>query len=530
MATTASRFLSIGTPEPNISSGWTIRVLDYKDLTKQVAIAHEFTSFSFTMELNAPGTGTITFDEDSPFWTAILNNDKSNRTLANNEYVFEALDGGAARFAWLATSVTNTIVGEDETRAVTISGPGIAGVLTWAKVGRPGWPTKVPIIDYTVRQSDKTKKDPVWRATSSSDKLPAFGWEFTYNWPTMRMWWTVFQAAKRRGLLPWVTPLFNATKDAAGKDWIWVKTIENVTSTTNRATGKQVRYGYQPQDRNQSLLDFLADCTGQDYTKWFGQRLEWIMYPGFKLDVRSRIGIDRSKTVRFFQGNIISDERARDRAEIANRVVALDEVGGESVRTDNASVAKWNLRERWDESNKQVLVTSVRDQLADRYIKQTKDEKDQWTIRIPYGEPGRVPFRNFVVGDDIGLNAEYFGSTPTAVAEPTKYRVMAITISMSADNTVPDCELTLKSLLDTKMEDLQKQLTRIVNSPSTAALLAKVNDQVSSTVSDLDAAGALGGTGTGTGGPGPNVWVQTTDPSLTATNNVAVGDFWLETY
>jgi hypothetical protein len=532
MPTVKSKILAVGTPEPNVSAGWSIRVYDYKNMGSLVAVAHEFTSFSFTMELNGPGTGTITFDEDSDFWTAILNNDKSNRTLLNNEYVFEAVDGETPRFAWLGTSVTNTIVGEDEARAISISGSGIASVLKWAKVGRPGWPTKVPITGYTTSQADKTKKIAVYRATSSSDALPAYGWEFTPNWPTMRMWYVVFKAAQRRGLLPMVKPQFSALKGSDGKAWIWIKTVENVVATTD-AQGKKHRYGYQPQDRNQNLLDFLGDCTGQDYSKWFGQRLEWIMYPGFKLDVRTRIGTDRHKSVRFFQGNIISDERTRDREEIANRVIALDEIGNESVRTDNKSVAKWNLRERWDESNKQIIVGKVRNMLADRYIQQTKDEKDQWSIRIPYGDPGRIPFRNFAVGDHIGMNVDYFGSTPTAVSEPVSYRVMAITISLSAEQTVPDCEITLKSLLDTKMESLQKQITQIMNNPVNANIDQKVADAVDNSTSSSNSSSG-GGVGGGDGGietgPGPNVFIGQTDPSTISTNKVVKGDFWLETY
>lgn len=533
MATVASRFLAIGSAEPNISSGWTIRVLDYKDLKSPVAIVHEFSQFSFTQELNGTGQGSITMDEDSPFWTAILNNGNSNRALLNNEYVFEAWDGGTPRFAWLAQTVTNTIVGEDETRAITISGPGIAGVLNWAVVNRPGWPTKVPITGYkdvALGDPPVTKKIAIYRDVSASDKVPAYNWQFPYTWPTMRMWCTVFTAAQRRGLLKWVTPMFTPLKDSAKQDWIWIKTIDAVVT----------KLGYQPEERNQTLLEFLADCTGQDYSKWFGQRLEWIMYPGFKLDVRRHIGTDRSSTVRFFQGNIISDERTRDRENIRNRIIAQDVIGNETNRSDTKSVASWNLREQFNTTNKNVTLDSMRAQLADRYIQQFKDEKDEWSIKIPYDDPGRVPYRNFFVGDYIGLNVEYFGSTPTAAAGPTKYRVMAITVSLSAEQTVPDCELTLNTLIDSKLSELEKQITQMLNNP-TAEALKGLKDVSIGTTPEVQSTlvynpetkqwepQAYPSTSSGSNAT-YDIYVQKNDPAATSGNTVSTGDFWLETY
>lgn len=532
MATTVnSRFLAIGSGEPNINAGWTIRVLDYKDMKSLVAIVSEFTEFSFTQQLNDPGTGSITIDEDSPFWAQILNSGESHRALQNREYVFEAWDNNVPRFAWLAQAVNNVLIGEDETRAVELSGPGIAQVLTWAKVGRPAWPTAVPIVQTVpdpVYPNDATKVTKVYRAVSSSDMIPAFNWQFPLTWPTMRMWLTVLKAAQRRGAVPWVTPLFTALKDSARQDFLWVKVLEEVVT----------KKGYQPEERDEHLLDFLNDCTGQDYSKWFGQRLEWLMYPGFKLDVRRTIGSDRSKTVRFFGGNILSDERTRDREEIYNRVVATDVTSQESNRTDKASVATWNIREQWNTTNQNVTIKTMRDQLADKYIQQSKDEKDQWTIKIPYDDPGRVPYRNFYVGDYVGVNADYFGSTPTATAAPTKYRVMAITVSVTSDQTYPDCELTLKSIIDTKQEELQRQITDLINNPKYQNLsgLTDVDTSTSTGTSTLvfnPTTGkweATSGTvGSGGGGNG-RVFMQSVDPATQTGVTVTAGDFWLETY
>jgi hypothetical protein len=530
--TTASRYVKVGTPEPGIDSGWTIHVLDYKDMKSLVAVMTEFTEMSFTQELNAPGTGTVTLDEDSPFWTAILNNGSSNRALLNNEYVFEAWENGVPRFAWLGQTVENTIVGEDETRSVVISGPGIGQVLTWAKIWRPGWPTKVPVISYTDSVAVPVTKIANYRQTSYNDALSAFAWAFPVTWPTMRMWYTVFKAAQRRGLLKWVKLNFSATKDSAGKPWQLVQTIASAS-----------KQPFQPAELDESLLDFLNECTGQDYTKWFGQRLEWIMYPGFKLDVRPTIGQDRTKTVRFFQGNIISDQRTRDREEIFNRVTTQDRTGAESNRTDAASVKKWNIREQWNTTQKEVTDAKLRNQVADRLIAQTKDEKDQWSIQIPYNDPDRIPYRNFFVGDYVGLNADYLGNTPTAATAPVSMRVVAITVSVTSDSTIPDCELTLKSILDNKLDNLQKQITRLINEAKKVALGDLLNVDTTTATSGSSGSGSQPADGssltysasnstwqasaTGGSGGGNAVYFDTSDPAIG--HAVSAGDFWIYT-
>lgn len=525
MATVNSRFLAIGTGEPNISTGWQIRVLDYKDMRSLVTVISEYNEFSFTQQLNDPGTGSITLDEDSPFWTAILRNDLSNRTLLDREYVFEAWDNGVPRFAWLGQNITNTLVGDDEARAITISGPGIAQVLTWATILRPGWPTAVP-IDYYVTVQATGEKIPVYRAESANDQKPAYNWRFPIKWPTMRMWWTTLKAAQRRGLIPWVTPMFTPTADSGGKKWQIINTIDEVAE----------KLGYKPDTPSENLLEWLNECTGQDYTKWFGQRLEWLMYPGFKLDVRTTIGTDRSKTVRFFRGNIVSDERTRDRENIFNRVIATDVDGNESNRTDKPSVAAWNLREKRNEDNKNVTDSTLRGELADRYIAQSKDEKEERSLKIPYDDPGRVPYRNFFVGDYVGLNSDYFGSTPDASGGPTPVRIRAITVHVTSDSTVPDCELTLQWAFERQNDVLQQQITQLINKPNKINLGDIANVSIGDPGSNSKLVynpkkkrwEAVADTSSGGGGSGNRVFIQPTDPATSATNAVQPGDFWLQ--
>ncbi len=508
--TVNSRFLAVASTPQNINTGWQIRVLDYKDMTTLVAIVSEYTQFNFTQQLNDPGLGSITFDTDSPWWYTRLNNGDIAKNIQNREYVFEAWENGVRRFAWLGQTVEHTIDGPDENHVTTISGPGIAGVLRWACIMRPGWPKRPPIIG-----KDKNG-DPVRRSVSFNDRVPAFLWQFPMRWASMQMWYTVFRAAQRRGLVRMVNPMFDNYHDSAKHKWQLVQTIENITNN----------HGYQPSELNENLLDFLNECTGQDAGKWFGQRLEWMMHPGFKLDVRPRIGTDRTRTVRFFSGQIESNQRTRDREEIFNRITAVDVEGGESIRTSASSVQKWNLREQRNETNKNVTNTSLRNALADRYLQQSRDEKIQWEIKIPYDEPGRVPFHHFYVGDSIMIDG-------------VENRVMAISIALDAENSVPQVELTLQSILETRLQQVQKAITKLVNNPTQVNLEQLKNVDVS-TKPDGEVQlvynpktgkwepKPLGTGGTGTGGP--QVFIRPTDPATDNTVTVRPGDFWLETY
>lgn len=524
--TVNSRFLPVATKEPSLDSGFQIRVLDYKDMTTLVAIMPEFTAFAFTQQLSDPGLGSVTLDTDSPWWNETLNNGLSNFALRDREYVFEIWENGLRRFAFLGKVIEQHIVEEDGSHQTTISGPGIGNVLTWACIQRPGWPKKVPVIRHeTIQVGSGTKQIPVYRDVASSDKLSAFNWRFPMQWTTMRMYYTVLKAAQRRGVIPFVKLLFNGVQDSGKQPWAYVRTLQTITDD----------HGFQPETPEENLLDFLNDCTGQDYSKWFGQRLEWMMYPGFRLDVRRRIGVDRSKTVQFFTGQVVTAVRTRDRDSIRNRITAVDVDGNESIATSKASIETWNVREQRNDTNKNITDPNLRAQLASRYLEQQKNEKSTWSIQIPYDDPGRIPFRHFFVGDDISVTDTanpFMNRTP-------KYRVMAISLSMTADSTVPDVELTLQSVIDTRMLELEKRVTQLINEPRNFEIEQLKNVDISTTPTkkaplvfnpeskkwEADENFTSGG-----GGGGGRIFVQSQDPATQPGVTIQPGDFWLETY
>lgn len=514
MATNNSRFLAINANTPYDLGGWQVRILDYKDMTSVVSICNQFDSFQFTEQLNDPGTGSITIDTDNPWWDLRLNNGLLSRTVLDHEYVFELWENGHPRFAFLGQTVTNTIIGDDETHKTTISGPGIAQTLTWACIMRPGWPKAPPIV------SRSAAGKPIPRSHSYQDTKPAFLWQFPQAWTSMRMWTTVFAAAQRRGLLRFVKPQFSGIYDTARQKWKYVKTLQTIVD----------QHGYQPQELNENLLDFLNECTGQDYTKYFGQRSEWIMKPGFKLICQPIIGTDKSATVRWFAGQILSNERTRDRESIFNRVTAVDVDGIESIQTDAASINNWNLREQRNETNKNITDPTLRNDLALRYIQQFNDEKSQWTIKVPYDEPRRQPFVHFNVGDWVMI------ANASDNTQLGRYRVKAISVSLAVDQSVPDLELTLQSIIDTKTDQLQKQITEIVNAPRNFSL-HEIKDiaipaapSVDSALTYNPATGKWEATPiSDMGGGSTHVYIQDSDPAATTPNTVTTGDFWVDT-
>ncbi len=557
-STNNSRFLTVSNRRESLEVGWSVRVRDYKSMTSLVAVIPQYQSLQFSIELNAVGSGSITLDMDDPWMRSLLANGQRASSLRDREYVFEIWEGQSPRFAFLGETVTEGVIAEDETRSVTIAGPGLAGVLNWACVMRPGWPKPAPITGYKWINTDdsglakniKKEKIALYRANSHSDLLPAFNWRFPIKWSTMQMWVCTFKAAQRRGLLKFVKPQFTATLDTDRRKWEWISTVAQIAEAD----------GYQPQEPKQTLLDWLNECTGQDNSVRFGQRLEWMMYPDFKLHVRQQIGVNRSglpkpgwtrgTPVQFFAGQIVSNERVRTRDKIFNRITAVDVEGNETVVTSKGSVNAWNLREQRNETHKNVTLRELRAKIAQKLLYQQAPERNQWTIKIPYDDPGgRTPFRNFGVGDWIG----FAGDPDTHTV--TQYRVMAISISMSAESTVPECELTLQTVLDAQMIELERDITTLLNKPKNfsladlkdikipekpgykavlqydpktkkwkAVLVPDPNDPASPTVPDTP---AVPGTGGGYGS-GNRVFIQTADPADTASNNVVAGDFWFK--
>ncbi len=484
MATSNSVFFAVVTAPPLDNAGWSVRVLDHTDFSTVVAYVNEWSTLAIAPQLNDPGTGSIVLDADSPFWATTLPNGEPATVLRDREYLWEAWENGVLRMQWLGTTRRQVEVTDDETRPWSISGPGAAHVLTWAKVFPPGFP------------------DPPAELT----------WPFTDTTPAMEIWLNLLQAAQGRGTVPWVQPIFTATRDAAGAIWADV-------ATTYTTPGRLMP------ELGSDLLTQLDTATGQTLSKPAGMRAEWVMWPGFQLDVRPTIGVHRESTVIFYETQLRSVEKVGLSENVANVVVVRDSYGNITPATDATSIARWNRRE-WLHQQDNADEQAKRSAIAQIMLDQRSGERESWTIQVPYELPDRRPFVDYQLGDWIGVGLH----DPVNGHVTNAYRVVAIAVQID-DTGTPTVELTLQSVLDSKQRELEKQLTAVVNTvtnvSNTIGTELPVGPDVPLVyqpgtgwipVSDLD----LGGGG-GIGG-GIQVFIQADDPGTDA----HTGDFWYQ--
>lgn len=496
--TSNSTFFTIRATPPLQGVGWTVKVLDPNDFSTVLAHVYDYISLTVGTELNNDGAGSIVLDAHTAFWQTKLANGRPAMDLRNQDYLWEAYEDGVLRVQWIGETVEETLLDDGETRGITISGPGAAHVLSWGIILRPGFPNAIPA---------GLKPDTSY---SEDDASPSYYWGFKQKWPAMRMWWTLFQAAKKRGNFPWVTPLFSDILDSGGALWEYVPIV--LTEAAD---------AYQPQ-LGTTIRDFLDECTGQDVTKQFAMRAEWVMWPGFKLDVRKRIGSHRDQQVIFFEGNTLTKSRTRVRTDIRNVIIVRDVNGVESIAVSTESIKAWNRREKLEDRDPNVTDAARRNAIAQNYLDQQKDEQSEWVITVPYGETGRMPYVDYDLGDWIGIG----GFDDNGVSKVDAYRVLAITVQVNEDG-LTTVELTLQSKIQALLVQLQRQLSDIINNLNEIADDSNPNKDTTdpstgggtTPSTDLDNLldnGAFGGV---------QVFIQTSDPGSAA----KTGDFWYKT-
>jgi hypothetical protein len=520
MGRSNGRYLTVYKAPSAPGTGFEVRVLDPTDMATEIAVVPGYSSLTFGPQLNDPGAGSITLSQDDPFWRTLLpyplpNGENTARGLLSYDCLWRVYDNGELRFEFLGRDLDYQ-QDDAENKTLQISGPGGAQVLTYGKIMPPGFPAPPPPLDPNNPNVDAS--------VSGSNTVAARTWMFPFRWPAMQMWWEVFKASQSRGTIPWVKPTFTATADSAGQPWVYVPTIETVSKVS----------GYRP-EIGTNLLDFLNQCTGQDYSVYFAMRAEWQMRPGMYLDARKRIGVNRSgkpisgfdaaKTVRLYDTSVTSIDHTRNRDTIANYVAARDVNGDFSLVTDAKSVRTWSQRELLDTGHANIIEPPRRHDLASTILQQNNDEIIEWTIQIPYGDPGREPFKDFHVGDWVSVEHYTEDGTNYTIA----YRVLAIVVTDADDTTT--VELTLitqdmfnQSQLTAKLTDLVNRVnTNSKTDPTNPTQLPTVPDTGSSVLTATD--GTLGWDSSfGGAGGGVQVFIQSTDPGAAAN----VGDFWYD--
>lgn len=486
------RYLNVVQPARLENIGWEIRVRDNIDFTTLVAVVPDFITLSVGPELNASGAGSATFNLDSPFWHSLLGNGRSAMSLRDYEYLWEAWEDGNLRFQWLGRNIEESPVDDTESRSLTVSGPGGAEVLRMAQILRPGFPKAVP----------KNLKP---EFASGSDKTAAYKWIFPPKWAAMRMWITLLNAAQRRGTIPWIKPKFTPYVDSGRTPWEYYPTVASET-----------KQGFSP-EVGKDLFDFLNDCTGQDYSTYFAEPTEWVMWPGFKLDVRKTIGTHREKKVIFYESRIAERTRTRSREEIRNVVVVVDNAMGMSTVTDAASVNKWNRREMfYTEGASHVTQPDRRTKVAKSVLKQNKEEKDEWTIVVPANDLHRRPFYDYNIGDWVGFS----NWSPSVASTVSAYRILAMVVTVEGET--PTVELTLQSKMQYRLLQLQKALTYFLNHAGKGITLPDVTTRNQDDTQVDTGNATFGNQGFA---DGIRVFIQDDDPGVLA----RPGDFWYDT-
>lgn len=478
MAISNSVFLNIKDTPPLDGKGWEVRILSYKDFQTTVAVLSNYQNLMVGPMINDVGSGSVSFSMEDSFWDTYLWSGVSARDILNKSYLFQCWEDGVLRFEFIGQRVREDIVNDNEEYKVSISGPGTAATLEWAQVFPPNFP--------------KYNKTVHW-----------------YNkYAAMKMYSLLIRAAQKRGTIRFVGLNFDHLKDSSGAAW----------ADLNNPRIYKITYG-------DNLLDTLNDMTGQNASDPWTVRADWFMRPNFTLDVRQKFGARLETQVIFFEGDIEDKSRDRNREKIKNYVSVSDSAGNYSLVSDTSSRNSWMQREHIDRRDGLTDV-KVRKAVANVLLDMLKVEDSEWTITIPYDRPTRRPFRDFGVGDYIGI-ARFNGASASTVEA---FQVRGITVEVTDEKTT--CELTLESWNQARQRILERALTRLLHPDPLKSIKVPNGYKVPKTppmpvIWDPDK-GFSADPNYSLGGGGGGVFIQHTDPALNTANNVQTGDLWLQ--
>jgi hypothetical protein len=291
------------------------------------------------------------------------------------------------------------------------------------------------------------------------------------------VWLDLLKQAKARGTIPFIaTGRLSSSTDSFGNPWSDSQSVQ-IANGTDLFT----------------LLGAHAAMINAD----------WIMQPGFLLQVgipetgKVTLGTDRSSTIVFRDGmDCAARVRTRARSQISNLLGVINSDGRTITATDGTSAAAYGQREAWLQAAMQVTPADL-EAVATAADLQNATEVLSWTVQVAAYQPGRTVFKDFGVGDWIGLERPDFSATDVV-------RVVAIAVQVNADGSETH-ELTLNSYIQWLAEQLNYIQTKLgggfLNSAGTTAIASSITSSNSPTVFSL----TLGSLGDVTsGGPGGN--------------------------
>lgn len=125
---------------PAGSVGWQIVCKSHIDFKTEIFKTSDMAPPTFSKELSGTGLASVSFDLDSYLFDKTLTNGRPVEDLFDYEHLWEIYYDKKLRFQFLGTAVKETPVDSSEVRSASVSGNGIAQVLSWASVYPPNYP------------------------------------------------------------------------------------------------------------------------------------------------------------------------------------------------------------------------------------------------------------------------------------------------------------------------------------------------------------------------------------------------------
>lgn len=265
---------------------------------------------------------------------------------------------------------------------------------------------------------------------NSNVSAPSYQGNIYLGEPIMGIWDTLLETAQARGTIPFVSYTGTGAGDSFGRPWTDIQNAQ-VTNGTDLY----------------SMLQSAASVANADY----------VMQPGFQLVVGQTeqgsisLGVDRTETLIFREGrDQVAKTRSRVRDSIVNLIGAENADGHEISSADSDSVVSWAQREGWFQTGSQVDPESMAIAAA-AAASDAADEVLSWSLSIAPDLPGKTVFKNFDVGDWVGLERPDFSAVDSV-------RVVGIGVQIDATG-LQQVELTMQSYL----QWIEQQLTYISN-------------------------------------------------------------------
>lgn len=155
---------------PYGSIGWEIVCRSYSDFQTILFATKDMAPPAFSKELSATGMASVSFDLDHYLFGKTLQNGQPVEYLFNRENLWEIYFDKKLRFQFLGTASKVTELSSDEVRTASVSGSGIAQVLTWATVYPKNFPNVVKKLELLRDDFNSDRiNTTIWNKTTTVD-------------------------------------------------------------------------------------------------------------------------------------------------------------------------------------------------------------------------------------------------------------------------------------------------------------------------------------------------------------------------